>query len=96
MTFKKSVFDHGNEILFLSIVALVSLPAQYKLPGLAIFCLSLITAAFIDWKKNTKRVRRISRRVASCSCEKARETIAHMQVPQMLQTECTVCSAEAA
>ena len=96
MTFKKSVFDHGNEILFVSIVALVSLPAQYKLFGLAIFFLSLITAAFIDWKKNTKRVRRISRRVATCSCEKARETIAHMQMPQMLQTDCTVCSAEAA
>lgn len=96
MTFKKSTFNAGNEILFVAIMALVFAPQQYKLPGLGILCLSLIIAAFVDWKKNTKRVRRISRRVASCGCEKARETIAHMQVPQLLQGDCTVCGAKAA
>lgn len=85
-------FSRGNEILFVSIVALYFTPNQYKLPLLGILCLFLITAAIIDWKKNTKRVRRITRRVASCSCVNARETISHM--PQLLQINCTVCGAE--
>ena len=95
MTFRKKVFNHGNEILFVSIMALIFSPNQYKLPGLGIFYFSLVTAAVIDCKKNTKRVRRITRRVASCSCEKAKETISHMQVPQLMPVNCTVCSAEA-
>ena len=85
----------GNEILFVSIITLVFAPHEYKLPGLGILCFSLITAAVIDWGKNTKRVRRITRRVASCSCVKAREAISHMPVPQLLQINCTVCGAEA-
>ena len=95
MTFIKNKFNHGNEILFVSLMALVFAPHHYKLPGLGILCFSLITAAVIDWKKNTKRVRRITRQVASCSCVKARETISHMHVPQLLQINCTVCGAEA-
>ncbi|HND07927.1 MAG TPA: hypothetical protein PL112_12820 [Candidatus Obscuribacter sp.] len=91
----KNKFNYGNEIFFLSIMTLLLAPHQYKLPGLGIFCFVLITAAVIDWKKNTKLVRRISRRVASCSCEKVRETISHMHVPQMLQSKCTICGAEA-
>ncbi len=94
MTFMKNKFNHGNEILFVSLMALVFAPPHYKLPGLGILYFFLITAAVIDWKKNTKRVRRITRRVASCSCVKARETISHMHVPQMLQIHCTVCGAE--
>jgi hypothetical protein len=85
MTFIKNKFNHGNEILFVSIMILEFAPHEYKLPGLGILCFSLITAAVIDSKKNTKRVRRIARRVASCSCVKARETISHMHVPQLLQ-----------
>lgn len=84
----------GNEILFVSIITLLFAPHQYKLPGLAILCFFLITAAVIDWGKNTKRVRRITRRVASCSCVKARETISHINVPKLLQINCTVCGAE--
>ncbi|MBX9690424.1 MAG: hypothetical protein K2X27_27160 [Candidatus Obscuribacterales bacterium] len=95
MTRIKNKFDYGNEIFFVSILALVFAPHHYKLPGLAILYFFLTTAAFIDWKKSTKRVRRITRRVASCSCEKARETISHLHVPQLLQTNCTVCGAEA-
>jgi hypothetical protein len=95
MTFIKNIFNHGNEILFVTLMALVFAPDQYKLPGLAILCFSLIIAAVIDCKKNTKRVRRITRRVASCSCEKARETISHMHMPQLLQINCTKCGAEA-
>lgn len=95
MTFNKNIFSLGNEILFLSLMALVFAPPQYKLPGLGILYFSLITAAFIDCKKNTKRIRRITRRIASCGCVKARETIAHIQVPQPLQINCTVCGAEA-
>jgi hypothetical protein len=94
MTFIKNKFNHGNEILFASIMILEFAPNHYKLPGLGILCFSLITAAIIDWKKNTKRVRRITRRVASCSCVKARETISHMHLPQLLQISCTVCGAE--
>ena len=93
MTFKNK-FNHGNEILFASIMILEFAPNQYKLPGLGILCFSLITAAVIDCKKNTKRVRRITKRVASCSCVKVRETIAHMHMPQLLQINCTVCGAE--
>jgi len=85
----------GNEILFASIMVLLFAPHHYKLPGLGILCFFLITAAVIDWKKNTKRVRRITRRVASCSCVEAREMISHIQVPQPLQINCTVCGAEA-
>jgi hypothetical protein len=33
--------------------------------------------------------------VASCSCVKARETISQMHMPHMLQSNCTVCGAEA-
>ncbi len=95
MTFIKNIFNLGNEILFVSLMALWFAPHHYKLPGLGILCFSLITAAVIDWKKNTKRVIRITRRVASCSCVKARETISHMHVPQPLQINCTVCGAEA-
>jgi len=95
MTRIKNKFNHGNEILFVSILTLAFAPDHFKLPGLGIFCFFLITAAVIDWKKNTKRVRRITRRVASCSCVKARETISHMYVPQMLQINCTICGAEA-
>jgi hypothetical protein len=95
MTVIKNKFNHGNEIFFVSIMTLLFAPHHYKLPGLGILCFFLITAAVIDWKKNTKRVRRITRRVASCSCVKARETISHMHVPQLLQTNCTVCGAEA-
>ena len=95
MTLNKNKFNHGNEILFVSIMTLVFAPDHYKLPGLGILCFSLIIAAVIDWKKNTKRVRRITRRVASCSCVKARETISHMHVPQLLQINCTVCGAKA-
>ncbi|MBX9951017.1 MAG: hypothetical protein K2Y39_17740 [Candidatus Obscuribacterales bacterium] len=94
MAFNKNKFDQGNEILFVSIMALLFAPHHYKLPGLVILCLSLIAAAVIDWKKNTKRVRRITRRVASCGCVKARETISHMHLPQPLQINCTVCGAE--
>lgn len=88
-------FSHGNEILFASIMILLFAPPHYKLPGLGILCFCLITAAIIDWKKNTKRVRRITRRVASCSCVKARETISHIHVPQLFQVICTVCGADA-
>jgi hypothetical protein len=95
MTFIKNKFNHGNEIFFVSIMALVFAPHDYKLPALGILWFSLITAAVIDCKKNTKLVRRITRRVASCSCVKARETISHMHVPQLLQINCTVCGAEA-
>ena len=95
MTLIKNEFNHGNEILFISIMALEFAPHHYKLPGLGILCFSLITAAVIDSRKNTKRVRRMTRRVASCGCVKARETISHMHVPQLLQINCTVCGAEA-
>ncbi len=88
-------FSYGNEVLFGAIMVLLFAPPQYKLPGLGVLCFSLITAAVIDWKKNTKRVRRITKRVASCSCEKARETMSHMHMPQLLQINCTVCGAEA-
>jgi hypothetical protein len=97
MTFiKDKLFTLGNEIFFVSIMVLKFAPNPYKLPGIVIFSFSLIAAAIIDWKKNTKRVRRITRRVASCSCVKARETISHMHVPQLLQINCTVCGAESA
>jgi hypothetical protein len=94
MALIKNKFNHGNEILFVSIMVLEFAPHDYKLPGLGILCFSLIIAAVIDCGKNTKRVRRITRRVASCSCVKARETISHMHVPQLLQMNCTVCGAE--
>ena len=77
------------------IMALLFAPHHYKSPGLVIFCFCLVLAAVIDWKKNSKRVRRISRRVASCSCVKARETISHIQIPQMLRISCTECGSEA-
>lgn len=93
MTFIKRRFNLGNEIFFVSILALLFAPDHYKLPGLGILYFSLIAAAVIDWNKNTKRVRRITRRVASCSCEKVRETISHMHMPQLLQNNCTVCGA---
>jgi hypothetical protein len=95
MTFSKNKFNQGNDILFVSLMALIFAPEHYKLPGLGILYVCLITAAVIDCKKNTKRIRRITRRVASCSCIKARETIAHMHMPQLLQINCTVCGAEA-
>lgn len=91
----KNKFNHGNEIFFVSIMALLFAPHQYKLPGLGIFYFLLIAAAVIDWKKNTKLVRRFTKRVASCSCEKVKETISHMHMPQMLQAKCTECGAEA-
>ena len=95
MRFIKNKFNHGNEIFFVSIMALLFAPHHYKLPFLGILYFSLILAAVIDWKKNTKLVRRISKRVASCSCVKAKETISHMHMPQMLQINCAVCGAEA-
>lgn len=95
MAFSKNKFSLGNDILFVSLMALIIAPEPYKLPGLGILYVALITAAVIDCKKNTKRVRRITRRVASCSCAKARETIAHIQVPQIFQKSCTVCGTEA-
>ena len=94
MTFTKNKFNYGNEILFVSIMTLILAPHDYKLPGLGILYFSLIIAAVIDWKKNSKRVRRFTRRVASCSCEKARETISHMHLPELLQINCTVCGAD--
>ncbi|HEY9682754.1 MAG TPA: hypothetical protein V6C86_14355 [Oculatellaceae cyanobacterium] len=87
--------NRGNEILFVSLMVLLLAPHGYKLPGLGILCFCLITAAVIDWSKNTKRVRRITKRVASCSCVKAKETISHMHVPQLLHINCAVCGAEA-
>lgn len=96
MAFSKNKFIHGNEIFFVSIMALLFAPQHYKLPSLGIFHFMLITAAVIDWKKNSKRVRRITKRVVSCSCEKARDTISHIHVPQILQINCTVCGAESA
>lgn len=94
MALIKNKFNHGNEILFVSIMVLLFAPNHYKLPGLGILCFCLILAAVIDWGKNAKRVRRITRRVASCSCVKAKETISNMHVPQLLQMNCTVCGAE--
>ena len=88
-------FIKGNDIFFLSIMVLIFAPQHYKLPGVGILCFFLITAAVIDSRKNTKRVRRMTRRVASCGCVKARETISHMHVPKLLQIKCTVCGAEA-
>lgn len=88
-------FSRGNEIFFMSIMVLLLAPHDYKLPGLGIVCFFLITAAIIDSQKNTKRVRRITRRLASCSCVKAKESISHMHVHQLLQNYCTVCGAEA-
>jgi hypothetical protein len=96
MTFSKSKFNRGNEILFVSLMVLLLAPNHFKLAGLGILWFSLITAAVIDCnKKNTKRVRRITKHVASCSCVKARETISHIHMPQMLQINCTICGAEA-
>jgi hypothetical protein len=95
MTFSKNKFNQGNDILFVSLMALIFAPEPYKLPGLGILYVALITAAVIDCKKNTKRVRRITRRVASCSCAKARATISHIQVPQIFQISCTVCGTPA-
>lgn len=95
MTFIKKIFNHGNEIFFVSVMALKFAPPHLKIPGLGILCFSLLTALVIDWNKNTKRVRRITRRVASCSCMKAKETISHMHLPPMLKINCTVCGAEA-
>jgi len=95
MTLMKNKFNHGNEILFVSLMVLHFAPPHYKLPGLGILYFSLVTAAVIDCKKNTKRVRRMTRRVASCSCIKARETISHMHLPQLLQINCTICGAKA-
>jgi hypothetical protein len=95
MTLIKNKFNYGNEVLFVSLMILEFAPHDYKLPGLGILCFSLITAAVIDWENNAKRVRRITRRVAYCSCVKARETISHMRVPQLLQSKCTVCGAKA-
>lgn len=63
MMFTKIKFNLGNEILFVAFMILLYTPNQYKLAGLCILCFSLITAAVIDWRKNTKRVRRITRRV---------------------------------
>jgi len=94
MTLSKNKFNHGNEVLFVSIMVLEFAPNHYKLPGLGILWVSLIVAAVIDWKKNTKLVRRITRRVASCSCVKARETISHMHLPQLVRINCTVCGAD--
>jgi hypothetical protein len=88
-------FIKGNEVFFVSIMALEFAPHHYKLPFFGILYFSLIIAAVIDWKKDTKRVRRITKRVASCSCVKAKETISHMHLPQLLQINCTVCGAEA-
>lgn len=96
MKFSQSKLALGNEILFVSIMVLKFAPPCYKFPGLGIFCVSLITAAIIDWKKKTKRVRRITRKVASCGCVKAKETISHIHMPQILQLDCTVCGAESA
>jgi hypothetical protein len=93
MTGIKNKFGYGNEILFVSIMILLFAPPHYKLPGLGILCFSLITAAIFDWKRNKKRVRRLTR-LASCSCVKARETISHLYVPQLLPIDCTVCGAE--
>ncbi|MBS2003919.1 MAG: hypothetical protein JST44_20600 [Cyanobacteria bacterium SZAS LIN-5] len=92
MTVSKNKMSYGNETLFVAIMVLLFAPHDYKLPGLGILCVCLIIAAFIDWEKNKKRVRRITRRVASCSCVKARETISNM--PQLLQINCNVCGAE--
>jgi hypothetical protein len=95
MTFIKNKFNHGNEILFVSLMVLLFAPPHYKLAGIGILWFLLVSAAIIDSsRKNSKRVRRITRRVASCSCEKARETISHMHMPQLLQINCTVCGAE--
>ena len=88
-------FDHGNEIFFVSLLVLLFAPHHYKLPGFGILAFWLITAAVIDWKRYAKRVTRITRRIASFSCVKARETISHMHVPELLQANCTVCGAEA-
>lgn len=94
MTYMKEKLPKGNEILFVSLIALWFTPHQFKLLGLVILCFTLVIAAVVDWKKSTKRVRRITKRVASCGCVKARETISHMNVPQLLQINCTVCGAE--
>lgn len=95
MAFNKFKFNHGNEILFLALMVLLLAPRDYKLAGLGILCFFLITAALFDWRKNSKRVRRITKRVAHCSCVKARDTLSHM--PNLLQANnsCTLCSAEA-
>ena len=95
MTFKKNLISQGNGIFFVSIMTLQFAPHQYKWPGLAVLYFGLILAVAFDWKKNTRLVRRITRRVASCGCVKARETISHIQLPQMLRISCTVCGAEA-
>lgn len=95
MTFNQHKGDLGNGIFFASIMFLVFAPNHLKLPGLVVFCFALILAAVVDWKKNTKRVRRLTRRVATCGCVKARETISHIHVPQLLRVSCTVCGSEA-
>jgi hypothetical protein len=95
MTLIKNKFNYGNEVFFVSIMVLEFAPQHYKLPVLGILYLCLITAAFIDCKKNAKRVRRITRRVASRRLVKARETISHRPVPQLLQINSTVYGAEA-
>lgn len=92
---KNKLFARGNEIFFVLIMALKFAPNPYKFPGILILSFSLITAAIIDWKKKTKRVRRITRRVASCGCVRAREKIAHIHLPKILQVNCTICGAKA-
>lgn len=87
--------SHGNEIFFVSIMTLLLAPNEYKLVGVGVLWLCLVTAAVIDWARNTKRGRRITRRVASCSCDKVRDTISQMHVPHLLQVNCTVCGAKA-
>lgn len=88
-------FIKGNDIFLVTILALLCAPHHCKLSCLAFCYFVLIIAAFIDWAKNTKRVKRFTRRVATCSCVKARETISHLQVPKLFQINCTVCGAKA-
>ncbi len=51
----------GNSIFLVSIMALEFAPHHYKLPILGVLYFYLIIAAVIDWKKNTKSVRRITK-----------------------------------
>lgn len=92
MTLVKSLKNQGNGILFLSLIALVFAPHDYKWPcGIGLYSI-LILAAVIDYKARTRRVTH-KRRVASCGHVKAKGIISHIQVPQMLHANCTVCDA---
>lgn len=73
--------------MFVSLIGMHFVPSHFKLPCAALLYFSLAIAVIVDIRMSAKKILRVTRRVAACSCVRAKRKAA--QLGALLS--CTAC-----